>query len=291
MQKLQESCKTTDLLLADGSTATAGKRTINCHTDTYEDIRLDVFVQYCFPKKWPWAKFFVRPDVNKAIASVADELESQADKSIHIEPPIQKVFKALEMVGPDKIKVVIVGQDPTPQKGKATGMAFSVDDPRTVPSVMNVLMEVALEGWSVDLSNGDLSEWARQGVLLLNSALTIGKKAKFVYDHSVDWLPFTKLLIKQVASPCVWIVWGEEAQGVVVPLIGKKRNHYIIQGAHPSPNPYIGYFFGHDYFSCANKFLEKKVGEHAQIDWGLAPLRDERLQVQSIGFYPCPKFF
>ena len=86
---------------------------------------------------------------------------------------MKDIFKALEMVDPLKARVVILGQDPTPTEYEATGLAFSVKDPQTVPSTLNILMEVALEGWSVDLDNGDLTKWAKQGVLLLNSALTV----------------------------------------------------------------------------------------------------------------------
>lgn len=122
---------------------------------------------------------------------------------------MQLMFEAFKRVNPEDIKVVILGQDPTPQEGKATGRAFSVANPRAVGSVMYVLLEVALEGWSVDLSNGDLSKWEKQGVLLLNSALTIGqityedpqKKTKTQeVSHLGYWCPFTKLLIDHISG-------------------------------------------------------------------------------------------
>lgn len=271
---------------------------MKCMAATYQDTRLDTFVYSdCF-KGWPWAKFFDDPKVKEAIKGVADELEKEAQNS-NIEPPLKDVFKALEKVGPNDIKVVIVGQDPTPQEGKATGMAFSVAKPRTVPSVMNVLMEVALEGWSVNLDNGDLSKWAKQGVLLLNSALTIGRKSvqeegkikiKLV-DHLEHWSEFTSLLITNVAQRSVWILWGNEAQNFALPHIPKIQHHYIITGAHPSPkNPSIGNFFGRNYFFCANKFLEKEFGHHGQIDWGLAVEKDTRFEVKSTGLSACPEF-
>lgn len=265
---------------------------------TYENMRLDVYVHDCFPKDWPWAKFFIRPDVQKAITSVANKLALEA-KTSHIDPPIKNVFKALEMVDPNNIKVVIVGQDPTPQEGESTGMAFSVDNPKRVPSVMNVLMEVALEGWSVNLNNGDLSKWAKQGVLLLNSALTIGirkvkgkknTKRKLLVDHLNYWSLFTSLVIKSVPSPSVWILWGKLAQTIAIAHIPEHQNHYIIKGTHPSPSPFTGEFFGRNYFFCANQFLKEKYGQHAQIDWGLAVEKDERLSVRSTGFDLCPAF-
>lgn len=83
------------------------------------------------------------------------------------------MFEALNRVAPHEITVAFIGQDPTPQPGKATGLALSVENARIVPSSLNILLEVALEGWNVDISNGDLSSWASQGVLLLNTALTV----------------------------------------------------------------------------------------------------------------------
>lgn len=121
------------------------------------------------------------------------------------------------MVAPENVKVVILGQDPTPQRDKSTGLALSVEDPRTVGPVMNVLLEVSLERWNVDISNGDLSKWTKQGVLFLNSTLTVeAKNAGTRLDH---WRLFTKLLIRFIsfrADPSVWILWGKIAQDFIV---------------------------------------------------------------------------
>lgn len=85
------------------------------------------------------------------------------------------MFRALELVRPDEIRVIILGQDPTPQAGKAAGLAFSVADPLSVGTVLNVLLEVALEGFPVNIWEGDLTSWVKQGVLLLNTAFTVPK--------------------------------------------------------------------------------------------------------------------
>ena len=168
---------------------------------------LKEFVEKCAPGAW--GNFFAEPETQKAIEFVVGEI----GRKTHIQPQLSLIFKALAMVAPESVKVVILGQDPTPQEGEATGMAFSVKNPKTVGTVMNVLLEVALEGWSVDLSNGDLSKWANQGVLLLNSALTV--QPGNVGSHLAFWCPFTKLLIRYIsrhAKPSVWILWGKVAQ-------------------------------------------------------------------------------
>ena len=146
-----------------------------------------------------------------------------------IQPPMKHIFEAFKTVCPESVKVVILGQDPTPQEGKATGKASSVENPLTVGSVSNELLEVALEGWSVNLFNGDLSKWEEQGVLLLNSALTIGeiqyndvntkKPKRQQVSHLGYWCEFTKLLIKYISGlpgPSVWMLWGKVAQDFTV---------------------------------------------------------------------------
>ena len=88
------------------------------------------------------------------------------------------IFQALKSVQPNNIKVVILGQDPTPQPGKATGLAFNVEKPRFVPAVLNMLLEVAFEGFPINLDNVGVLKWAEQGVLLLNTAFTCPHKSK-----------------------------------------------------------------------------------------------------------------
>ena len=95
-----------------------------------------------------------------------------------IEPQMPLIFNALKKVKVADIKVVILGQDPTPQEGKAKGVAFLVDNPRTVPAVLNMLLEVAFEGFAVDLDRANVEEWLEKGVLLLNTAFTVPHKDK-----------------------------------------------------------------------------------------------------------------
>ena len=189
------------------------------------------------------------------------------------------LFEALELVNPKNVKVVILGQDPTPQKGKATGVAFHVNDPRSVPAVLHMFLEVAFEGFPVDFHEGDVTRWAEQGVLLLNTALTCphnppkGAKNKAKYkSHFGIWKKFTISLIRYIggeaAEPSVWLLWGGKAKDFSK-YIDKK--HLTIEGGHPSPTGTAKHgdsFFGKNYFNIANEFL--LIKRRGAIDWSLS---------------------
>jgi len=288
-----------------------------CGNAEYQSTTLVQFVEFCSPGAW--GNFFARKKVLDAIVKADDYIKKKAKDEIgalnqqghevltyHTEPEMRLMFEAFNRVSPKNVKVVILGQDPTPQEGKATGRAFSVEDPRTVGSVMNVLLEVALEGWSVDLSNGDLSKWENQGVLLLNSALTIAKieyrdkddfktKRKQI-SHLGFWSEFTKLLIKYVSDlpePSVWMLWGNVAQDILTkePTLISRPKNYVLKGGHPSPLGGAGgmnTFFAGNYFYCANVFLYEKRHK-VFIDWGLVPGKSKKYEVGSI-LNPCPQY-
>ena len=203
-----------------------------------------------------------------------------------IEPKMSLIFNALKKVKVEDIKVVILGQDPTPQEGKAKGVAFLVDKPRTVPAVLNMLLEVAFEGFAVDLDHANVEEWLEKCVLLLSTAFTVPHKDKDKNknknkqqgkgkekDHLAMWRPFTEVLItyiKDYAPPSAWFLWGEKAKE-----FGKFINsneHLIVTGRHPSTMGGTtgegNTFFGGNYFNIANQFLEIK--RRGAIDWSLS---------------------
>ena len=198
-----------------------------------------------------------------------------------IEPRMPLLFKALELVKPEDVRVVILGQDPTPQKDLATGVAFHTEKPRFVPTVLRMFLEVAFEGFPVDLDGGDVTRWARQGVLLLNAALTCphnppkkaDKKDMYKYrSHSKIWEDFTISLIRYIggetAEPSVWLLWGRTAIGFSDHI---NKKHLIIKGRHPSPMGtamHGDWFFGNNYFNNANQFLE--IYGRGVIDWSLS---------------------
>ena len=253
------------------------KTKFNCKAATYKLTSLFDFVytHKCFPAGW--TEFFASTAVKEIIKKISRLLKHEA-KNNYIEPPMPKVFRAFE-VALDDVKVVIIGQDPVPEAGEATGLAFSLQpgaNPRDgVPTVFNMLVELKLEGMNVDLSNGNLSPWVKRGVLLLNAALTVrqGSSRLNAGSHQVYWKEFTRLLVEHISTegnPIAWILWGDKAKGFAQEqkLIDTSR-HFIKAGGHPSPQgPNAGVrFFGRNYFSCANDFLVLKG--RGGVDWSL----------------------
>ena len=252
--------------VSDCTLTAVGKLPYNCKAATYGTDKLDEFVENCAPEAW--REFFQLPGVQKVVSTLTP-IMLEDGKEYRIEPPMPMMFRALELVRPDQVRVVILGQDPTPQAGKATGLAFSVADPLSVGTVLNVLLEVALEGWNVNIFNGDLTKWANQGVLLLNKALTVRRGN--AGSHMRWWAEFSPFLIQYIsdrAGPTVWLLWGREAQSYQK-LINSNR-HYVITGGHPSALGGLGTntFFGGRYFQCANQFLTNR--DFPPIDWALA---------------------
>ncbi|KAL9951757.1 hypothetical protein ACROYT_G044481 [Oculina patagonica] len=238
-----------------------------CSKASYSTVTLYDFVykHNCFPQKW--REFFHLAGVSNEIKT---KITPELSKMIPIEPPMPDMFKVLHKISPQNVKVIILGQDPTPQQNQATGMAFSLKpgvDPRDVPSVFNMLVELKWEGIDVGLSNGDLTPWVGQGVLLLNAALTVrrGPVAVQAGSHQKLWAGFTSHLVKYIndeSPPSAWLLWGAKAQEFANLI--KRPEHMIKAGAHPRAR--TG-FFGRNYFQCANEFLGKK--NRGQIDWRL----------------------
>ena len=250
-----------------------------CDNVKYSKNRIDSneYINNCIPKSWqPFFKrlkkiYYDDTDIS-LLGYLADNLmDIGKELDNAIEPQMPLLFKALELVDPEDVKVVILGQDPTPQKKKATGVAFHVEKPRFVPAVLHMFLEVAFEGFPVDLNNGDVTNWARQGVLLLNTALTCPHDKANQKNHFHIWRDFTEYLIGHIcdlADLSVWLLWGETAKSFSKNI---KEKHLIIVGGHPSP---IGIamhgdsFFGGNYFNIANQFLE--INDRVAIDWSLS---------------------
>lgn len=181
-------------------------------------------------------------------------------------PPENEVFAALEMTPLAAVRVVIVGQDPYHGEGQAHGLSFSVPaGVKFPPSLRNIFKELAADLQIPVRESGDLSGWAKQGVLLLNSTLTVqaheaGSHRKF------GWEKFTDSVLRAVdrhAPPCVFILWGSDAQKKR-PLIDETR-HRVLAGAHPSPLSAYRGFFGSRPFSRANQLLQELGRE--PVDW------------------------
>lgn len=182
-------------------------------------------------------------------------------------PGPERVFAALAMTPPDKARVVILGQDPYPTPGHANGLAFSVTPQTALPrSLRNIFAELR-DDIGAAPANGDLSGWARQGVLLLNTALSVlpgqaGAHARWGWDR----LARQAIARAQAERPLAFVLWGAHAQKAVAGL--PRPQDLVIESAHPSPLSARRGFFGSRPFSRVNDWLRAR-GE-APIDWTLS---------------------
>lgn len=172
-------------------------------------------------------------------------------------PKYSDVFNAFRFTDYDDVKVVILGQDPYHGEGEAHGLSFSVhDDVRRPPSLNNILKEL-YNDVGVIRNGNELTDWAKQGVLLLNSVLTVVKDTPLSHKGK-GWEIFTDNVIRYLndrEKPIVFILWGSYARSKKELITNK--NHFIIESAHPSPLSASRGFFGSRPFSRTNAFLEK----------------------------------
>ena len=183
-------------------------------------------------------------------------------------PPAKEIYQALHLTSYEATKVVILGQDPYHGEGQAHGLAFSVREGlRFPPSLVNIFKELEADLGCPYPSSGDLTPWAKEGVLLLNTTLTVKEKTPLSHKDK-GWETLTDSIIKVLAqkeSPLVFIFWGANARAKKAYL--KETPHLIIESAHPSPLSAHRGFFGSKPFSKCNAFL-KSVGQE-EIDWCL----------------------
>lgn len=199
--------------------------------------------------------------------SLVQRLHKEKAEGIQIFPPGKDIFKAFELTPVEKVKVVILGQDPYHGYGQAMGLSFSVpSDIPAPPSLKNIFKEIESELGIKMSGRPDLTSWAKQGVLLLNSVLTV--RAGAAASHSsIGWQKFTDAVISYISANCngvVFLLWGNYARSKK-PLIDTSR-HYVLEAAHPSPLA-RGAFFGCNHFSQTNEIL-KSEGK-TPIDWQL----------------------
>ena len=183
--------------------------------------------------------------------------EKRLGKKIY--PPSQLIFAALDAVPVDKVRVVIIGQDPYHGPSQAHGLSFSVPDGMPIPpSLRNILKEIDIDiglSESMQANCGDLSSWAAQGVLLLNSVLTVAQAAAASHQGK-GWEQFTDVLVSRLAEQrqgLVFLLWGTSAQKKGK-LVSNQRHHLLI-APHPSPLSAHRGFFGCKHFSQTNKIL------------------------------------
>ena len=172
-------------------------------------------------------------------------------------PPYQNIFDALRFTDYDEVKVVILGQDPYHGLGEAHGLSFSVKkNVKMPPSLQNIFKEL-YDDIGVKRDNSDLTDWAMQGVLLLNSIMTV-ERDKPLSHKDKGWEIFTDDIIRLLNErdkPVIFLLWGSFARSKKI-LIDLKK-HYVIESSHPSPLSAYRGFFGSKPFSKINKILEQ----------------------------------
>ena len=170
-------------------------------------------------------------------------------------PDAKNIFNAFNLCPLDSVKVVIIGQDPYHEPGQAHGLCFSVLPPTPVPpSLVNIYKEIESDLGRKSVTNGDLTHWAQQGVLLLNATLTV--RAHAAASHAGHgWEEFTDSVIRAVAKRenIVYMLWGSYAQKKAT-FVDVNKN-LVLKSAHPSPLSAYRGFFGNKHFSQANEYL------------------------------------
>jgi len=206
-----------------------------------------------------WSNLFDGLDLDNIEKFLKEELHTLGDH-IPIYPPKSQVWNAFKLTKPDNLKVVILGQDPYINEGEAMGLAFSVPEGKKIPpSLRNIFKKLNKE-----TSNGDLTSWAEQGVLLLNTALTV--RAFSSNSHSSQWRTVTNAIIRYISDQfdnIVFILWGGNAFQKKEWIDGNK--HSVIVSSHPSPlgcsKPMKGNpsFNDRDHFNECNTILDSNA--------------------------------
>lgn len=180
-------------------------------------------------------------------------------------PEYKNIFNALRYTDYDDIKVVILGQDPYHGENEAHGLSFSVQGGvKRPPSLLNIFKELYAD-LGIKRENNDLTDWAEQGVLLLNSIMTVEKDSPLSHK-GIGWETFTDNIIKKLnerSKPVVFVFWGNYARSKKIIITNPQ--HYIIESAHPSPLSASRGFFGTKPFSKINDFLIKN--DIPEINW------------------------
>ena len=200
-------------------------------------------------------------------ASLVRFLHGEREQGFRVYPPGSQIFKAFELTPVDKVKVVILGQDPYHGPGQAMGLSFSVpDNVPAPPSLKNIFREIESDLGIRMSGRPNLEKWASQGVLLLNAILT-GRAGVAASHSKIGWEEFTDAVIKYLSDNCngiVFLLWGNFARSKKA-LIDSSR-HYVLEAAHPSPLA-RGAFFGCRHFSQTNNILISRG--LTPIDWQL----------------------
>lgn len=217
-----------------------------------------------FPEGW---QEFLDPELKlRYMGELLAFLRKEKEQKVQIAP--KNIFKALELVKPEDVKVVILGQDPYPTAGNANGLAFAVNEGVNRPqSLRNIFKEIASDLNIQEPEDNTLLGWAEQGVLLLNTVLTVRIGEPFSHRNR-GWEQFTDRILKKLSEQnegIVFILWGGPAQSKRSIINTKTKPHKVLLAAHPSPLSAYRGFFGCKHFSKTNELLTEMKRE--PIDW------------------------
>ncbi len=214
-----------------------------------------------------WDEFLEKQFEHLYFRKIESFVEREYDEKT-IYPPHDDIFNAFKFTSLSEIKVVILGQDPYHEPGQAHGLSFSTPEGKPIPrSLSNIFKEIKEEyGYEIP-ENGCLEKWAKQGVFLLNTVLTVEKSN--ANSHSkCGWQTFTDNVIKEInkqEQPIVFMLWGKQAEKKKELL--NNPNHLVLITSHPSPFSARRGFMGCNHFKLANEFLKENNVE--EINWKL----------------------
>lgn len=223
---------------------------------TWKQVRLN---ELSYPVGWE--EFF--QSQREVIDRISECLEKVSDS---VWPLPMNVYRAFDLIRPNQIKVVIIGQDPYHTPNIAQGLSFSVPNGKPMnPSLRNIFKKIQQEGYQTDAKNSDLHRWANQGVFLVNTMLTVSE-GKPKSHQGFGWGEFFGNLLKYLStrSNIVYILWGSDAKLFSDHL--NRVNNKVIKGGHPSPTNRTNSFWDSDYFKPCNQYLKSKG--LAEINWG-----------------------
>ena len=223
-----------------------------------------------------WKQHLAGEFASEHMATLREFLLQEKAAGKRIFPKGEEYFRALDLTPLDRVRVVILGQDPYHGPGQAHGLCFSVQPGvRPPPSLVNIYKELESDLGLQRPTHGFLENWAKQGVLLLNSVLTV-EMANAASHRGKGWEQFTDAIIRVIAAkpePVVFLLWGSYAQkkAAFVQSVDQGGRHLVLKAPHPSPLSAHNGFFGCRHFSKANAFLERNG--LLPIDWSLPSLQ------------------
>lgn len=212
-----------------------------------------------------WLKIFRESLQINGLKRIQNIINQKNKEGAVIFPPQSEILKAFELCEFEQVKVVIIGQDPYHGQGEANGLAFSVNDGVKIPpSLRNIFKEIETEFECEPFESGNIKFWAEQGVLLLNTILTV-EKDKPLSHQGIGWQAFTSFCVWKISEnheKVIFMLWGSNANQLTQYI--DETKHVVLTSVHPSPLSAHKGFFGNNHFKKANKILRKMGKEPIQ---------------------------